>query len=113
MAVYCKNCGGVLADDARFCSVCGTVVTPAGAYPRAATRQLIRPRAGRMIAGVCQGIANQYSWDVAWVRVIAVIAAVFAGGLGAVAYVVLWVVTPEEPLTLPPPGPTTYTPSGS
>jgi phage shock protein C len=109
MAMYCKQCGNSIAENARFCSVCGTEVSPAAAYPRAATRQLIRPRAGRMIAGVCQGIANQYAWDVAWVRVIAVLAALFGGGLGAVAYVVLWVVTPEEPLSLPPGR--SYTPS--
>ena len=113
MAVYCKNCGSSMSDEARFCSACGTVssVAAPGAYARAAPRQLIRPRVGRMIGGVCQGIANQYAWDVAWVRVIAVIAAVFGGGLGAVAYIVLWVVTPEEPLPLPPAQP--YTPSGS
>ncbi|AXC14424.1 hypothetical protein ACPOL_5170 [Acidisarcina polymorpha] len=62
-----------------------------------------------MIAGVCQGLANQYGWDVTWVRVIAVISAIFAGGLGAIAYVVFWVVTPEEPLALPPGQ--SYTPS--
>lgn len=114
MALYCRNCGNSMADDARFCSVCGTAsgAVASTAYPRAAARQLTRPRAGRMIAGVCQGIANQYSWDVAWVRVITVIAAVFGGGLGVVAYIVLWVVTPEDPLPLPPPG-TTYTPTGS
>lgn len=111
MAVYCKNCGSSMADEARFCSSCGTVTSAPGAYGRVAPRQLIRPRAGRMIAGVCQGIANQYNWDVAWVRVIAVITALFGGGLGAVAYVVLWIVTPEEPLSLPPGQP--LTPSGS
>jgi phage shock protein PspC (stress-responsive transcriptional regulator) len=55
-----------------------------------------------MVAGVCQGLANQYGWDVSWVRVITVLAAVFGGGVGVVAYAVLWVVTPEEPLALPP-----------
>ena len=74
----------------------------AGAYAPPAARTLIRPRVGRMVAGVCQGLANQYGWDVAWVRVITVIAAVFGGGVGVVVYGVLWVVTPEEPLALPP-----------
>jgi phage shock protein C len=71
-------------------------------YAPAPVRTLIRPRAGRMIAGVCQGLANQYNWDVSWVRVIVVLTAVFGGGIGVVAYVVLWIVTPEEPLALPP-----------
>ncbi len=111
MALYCRSCGKAVADGARFCSVCGTEVAPTGAGfgPTPMGRQLIRPRIGRMIAGVCQGIANQYGWDVAWVRVVAVVAAVFGGGLGAVAYAVLWVATPEEPFSLPPGQP--YTPN--
>lgn len=55
-----------------------------------------------MLAGVCQGLANAYVWDVAWVRVITVLLTVFGGGLGLVAYVVFWIVMPEEPLALPP-----------
>ena len=111
MANYCKSCGNSIAEGARFCSVCGTetMASNPGPYPRATQRTLIRPRGGRMIAGVCQGLANQYGWDVAWIRVIAVLTAVFGGGVGAVAYVVLWLVTPEEPLALPPGQ--SYTPS--
>ena len=99
MAKFCKSCGNPIVDTARFCSACGAE-TALGAYPPAARRALVRPRLGRMIAGVCQGLANQYGWDVAWIRVIAVVAALFSG-VGAVAYVVFWVVTPEEPLALP------------
>ena len=104
MANYCKGCGTAVIEGSRFCSVCGTPVAPPApsGYTPGAQRTLVRPRFGRMIGGVCQGLANQYSWDVAWVRVLAVILAVFGGGLGAVAYVVLWIVTPEEPLILPP-----------
>ncbi len=104
MAMYCKGCGTAIVDGTRFCSVCGTAVpppTPAG-YAPSPQRTMVRPRLGRMIGGVCQGLANQYNWDVAWVRVLAVVLAVFGGGIGAVAYVVLWIVTPEEPLALPP-----------
>lgn len=108
--MYCKSCGNSIAEGARFCSVCGTETALPNQthYPRA-SRPLIRPRTGRMIAGVCQGLANQYDWDVAWIRVIAVLATIFVGGAGAVAYVVLWIVTPEEPLALPPGQ--SYTPS--
>lgn len=110
MAVYCKNCGNSMNDEARFCSACGT---PIHVQPNAQTysatpsystvTRLIRPRAGRMLAGVCQGLANNYAWDVVWVRVITVLLAIFGGGLGIVAYVVFWVVMPEEPLGLPAP----------
>jgi len=111
MAMYCKRCGNSIAEGARFCFFCGCETAPPnpGPYPRAASRPLIRPRSGRMIAGVCQGLANQYGWDVVWVRVIAVLSDIFGGGVGLVAYLVLWVVTPEEPLALPPGQ--SYTPS--
>lgn len=105
MAVYCRNCGKALADDARFCSACGAQLQPpVVSYPQSVTR-LVRPRAGRMIAGVCQGLANAYAWDVVWVRVITVLLTVFGGGAGLLAYIIFWIVMPEEPLMLPPSAP--------
>jgi len=91
-----------MVDAARFCSACGTEAPPpmAGAYAPPAQRTLVRPRLGRMIGGVCQGLANQYGWDVAWVRVLAVVTGFFGGGIGGLVYIVLWVVTPDEPLAL-------------
>lgn len=55
-----------------------------------------------MVAGVCQGLANAYLWDVTWVRVITALLTVFGGGVGLVAYIIFWIVMPEEPLALPP-----------
>ncbi len=104
MAIYCRNCGRPLADDARFCPGCGTPVYSPTPYPASVSR-LVRPRAGRMIAGVCQGLANAYAWDVVWVRVITVLLAVFGGGAGLLAYIIFWIVMPEEPLMVPPPAP--------
>lgn len=118
MAVSCKNCGNSMNDDARFCSACGTPINPPQAaqtyaqYPGAAytVSRLIRPRVGRMIAGVCRGLANSYAWDVTWVRVITVLLAIFGGGIGLVAYIIFWIVMPEEPLVLPQP--TAWPPQG-
>jgi phage shock protein C len=45
---------------------------------------------------------------VTWVRVITVLLSIFGGGAGIVAYVVFWIVMPEEPLALP--ANTTYVP---
>lgn len=119
MSISCKNCGNAMNDEARFCSVCGTPVSapqsqqysaqPGVAY--APPTRLIRPRMGRMIAGVCQGLANSYRWDVVWVRVVTVLLTIFGGGIGLVAYVVFWIVMPEEPLSLPQP--TAWPPQGS
>jgi phage shock protein C len=107
MAIYCRTCGRALADDARFCSVCGTQTVPPVPYPPSVTR-LVRPRAGRMLAGVCQGLANAYAWDVVWVRVITVLLAVFTGA-GLLAYIIFWIVMPEEAVVFPPP-PAPYQP---
>lgn len=105
MAVYCRACGRTVADDARFCPGCGATMqppVPPPYYPPASVTRLVRPRHGRMIAGVCQGLANAYAWDVVWVRVITVLLAVFGGGSGLLAYVIFWIVMPEEPVFLPP-----------
>ena len=119
MAISCKNCGNAMNEDARYCSVCGTpaAASQAQSYPPNAgagyvpPTRLIRPRVGRMIAGVCQGLANSYAWDVTWVRVITVLLSIFGGGLGLVAYVVFWIVMPEERLALPQP--TVWPPQGN
>lgn len=102
MAAFCRNCGTSLGSDVRFCSSCGTQVNPGNPPVYSVQTRLIRPRAGRMVAGVCQGLANNYAWDVTWVRVITVLLAVFGGGAGLIGYVVFWIVMPEEPLALPP-----------
>lgn len=109
MAVFCRNCGKSLAEDARFCPGCGAQMQPPVApppyypnYPTTSVTRLVRPRMGRMIAGVCQGLANAYAWDVVWVRVITVLLTVFGGGSGLLAYIIFWIVMPEEPILLPP-----------
>jgi phage shock protein C len=100
VAIYCSHCGKSLGEDARFCSGCGKPLY-APAAPFAQTR-LYRPRTGRMVAGVCAGLAVHYKWDVVWVRVITVLATIFSSGAGLIAYIVFWVVMPEEHLALPP-----------
>ena len=110
MAAFCRNCGNSVNDGARFCSACGAQMNVSAPPVYTAQTRLIRPRAGRMVAGVCQGLANNYMWDVTWVRVITVLLAIFGGGAGLVAYVVFWIVMPEEPLALPA---GTYVPPGT
>ena len=56
---------------------------------------LVRPRKGRFIAGVCAGLARRFGMPVALVRIIAIIAMVFAG-LPLWVYLVLWIIIPNE-----------------
>lgn len=62
---------------------------------------LMRSRVDRKIAGVCGGIARNQGWDSNVVRLIWVALVLFAG-TGVLAYIVLWIVLPEEPIALPP-----------
>ncbi|UWF77236.1 MULTISPECIES: PspC domain-containing protein [Microbacterium] len=58
--------------------------------------QLVRPRQGRMIAGVCRAVANRFGWSTTLVRILTVLAVVFAG-LSIWVYLVLWILIPNEP----------------
>lgn len=110
MTLYCAGCGAALAADARFCSACGKAVVEPGsvgsgfasgpAYPFRGP--LMRPLAGRKLAGVCQGLANHYGWDVTLTRIIALVLAVGIFPVGLIAYIVFWVMVPEEPRPVPP-----------
>jgi phage shock protein C len=98
MAVFCHRCGAGLPPSARFCSSCGGVIPVAQFVPG---RPLVRPHAGRQIAGVCLALAQTNGWDVAAVRIITVLGFFFSGGLVAVAYLAGWIGIPEEPLQMP------------
>lgn len=56
---------------------------------------LSRPRSGRMIAGVCAGLAHRFDISTTLVRVLFVISIVLPGPQ-VLAYLVLWVVMPSE-----------------
>jgi phage shock protein C len=103
MALHCSNCGKALGEDARFCSACGQqIANPSAGAPFAYRPGLMRARAGRKIAGICQGFANHMGWDVTLLRVIAVVLAIVTFPLGIVVYLIAWLIMPEEPLSLPP-----------
>jgi phage shock protein C len=94
--MYCNYCGKLIQDDANVCAYCGTRV---GAV--LARKRLIRPRQGRKIAGVCAGFAEYFDLDVTLVRVVWLISVFLGIGLTLIAYLVAWIVMPEEPLALP------------
>ncbi len=51
----------------------------------------------RVIAGVCAGLAEWLGWDIALVRLLYLLVSIFSAGFpGILAYVILWVVMPEE-----------------
>ncbi|MDR6866667.1 phage shock protein PspC (stress-responsive transcriptional regulator) [Microbacterium resistens] len=56
---------------------------------------LIRPRKGRVIAGVCAAVARRFGWSPTLLRILTVVAMVFAG-LPLWIYIVLWILIPVE-----------------
>ncbi len=59
-------------------------------------KRLYRSRRDKMIGGVAAGLANYFEIDPTLVRVLFIVT-LFLGGSGIIAYIVLWIVVPEEP----------------
>jgi phage shock protein C len=95
--MYCNYCGKVIQDDANVCAYCGTRV--GGVIAR---KRLVRPRAGRAIAGVCAGFAEYFDIDVTVVRLVWLLVGVMTV-IGLLSYPIAWIVMPEEPLLLSAP----------
>ena len=95
--MYCNACGKTIAEDGRFCSYCGNLV---GNPPT--PKKLMRVRSDRKIAGVCSGLAHYIELDVSLVRILWFFITLACGIFpGLVAYVLGWIIIPEEPLLLP------------
>jgi phage shock protein PspC (stress-responsive transcriptional regulator) len=57
--------------------------------------KLVRPKNGRLVAGVCTGLAAYFKVDVNLIRLLFGVCT-FLWGLGALLYVVAWAILPEE-----------------
>jgi phage shock protein PspC (stress-responsive transcriptional regulator) len=80
--------------------------------PRSGTR-LYRSRGDRMLGGVLGGLGAFLGVDPVWLRIAIVVLTLMGSGVLVVAYIVMWVVVPEEPVvpvatytvSSPPPAP--------
>lgn len=62
----------------------------------ATPKRLVRPKKGRVIAGVAMGIANYLNVDVVVVRLILVLLLLPGGLPGLLPYILAWIVIPSE-----------------
>ena len=86
---HCPYCAEEIRGEAVKCRYCGSLLEPGSAL----TRTWYRSRAGKMIAGVCAGLAEQFGVSVTALRLAAILFTVM-GGWGVIVYVALWVIMP-------------------
>jgi phage shock protein PspC (stress-responsive transcriptional regulator) len=88
----CPYCAEEIRAEAVKCRWCGSPLEPGSPL----TRTWFRSRGGKMIAGVCAGLAEQFGLSVTILRLAFVLGTVI-GGWGILVYIVLWVVMPYRP----------------
>jgi phage shock protein C len=60
------------------------------------TKRIVRPKKGKMIAGVCLAFANYFKVDVTIIRLFWLLLLIPGGLPGLIPYVICWVVIPQE-----------------
>ena len=70
--------------------------TTSGSFTTAGTRRkkLYRDKEKGMIGGVCTGLGHYFGVDSIWIKLLFILF-VWAGGSGILAYIILWIITPE------------------
>jgi phage shock protein PspC (stress-responsive transcriptional regulator) len=95
--MICPSCQKEIADNSRFCYLCGTrLIAPAPApVPGVGPHRLYRSVRDRKIGGVCGGLGEYFEIDPTIIRVLFALSIIT--GFGLVAYLVAWLVIPLAP----------------
>ncbi len=59
-------------------------------------KRLARSRSDRMVAGVCGGVAEYFGIDATLVRILVVVGTVLGFGSLILAYLIAWILIPEQ-----------------
>jgi phage shock protein C len=102
--MLCTSCQKEIAEGSKFCYNCGAQQAgvagasgPATPGPALSSKRLMRSSRDKKIAGVCGGLAEYFEIDPTIIRVVWLLA-IFLGGTGVLAYLILWIVLPVAPL---------------
>jgi phage shock protein C len=57
---------------------------------------LVRPRQGRVIAGVCAGLARRFGMSPTMMRILFVVTLIVIPGSQIIVYPLLWILMPSE-----------------
>jgi phage shock protein C len=93
---HCPYCAEAIRAEAVKCRWCGSMLGS-----NALTRTWYRSRHGKMIAGVCAGLAAEFGVSVTMVRLAFLLGTLIGGGMGIIIYLALWVVMPYAPEPAP------------
>ena len=105
--MVCATCQKQIADGSNFCYNCGakqpvtgTAAAPAYTADGGPKKRLVRSTTDKKIAGVCAGLADYFDLDPTIIRLVWLLAFLFAGA-GLLAYIILWIALPAGPTGLP------------
>jgi phage shock protein PspC (stress-responsive transcriptional regulator) len=59
-------------------------------------KKLLRSKNNKVIAGVCAGLGEYFGVDPTVIRLLWVIITLFSFGAGVLAYIIAWIIIPEE-----------------
>ncbi len=63
-------------------------------------KKVFRSRRDKVLGGVCGGLGIYFDIDPVLIRIIFVLSGLFHG-FGVIAYIILWIIIPDEPLVFP------------
>ncbi|HVM98181.1 MAG TPA: PspC domain-containing protein [Candidatus Acidoferrales bacterium] len=87
----CPYCAEEIRDEAVKCRYCGSMLEGS-----ALSTTWYRLRRGKMVAGVCAGLAERFGISVTALRLAIVVLTLLGFGWGVIIYVVLWVIMPYQ-----------------
>ncbi len=102
--ITCEQCGTQNSDTARFCGKCGRELDVQAQPAQPAQQQVyqeeprkfVRCADDKQLGGVCSGFAKYLNADVSLVRILTVISFLISGSFTFWAYIICWIVVPEE-----------------
>jgi phage shock protein C len=104
--MICPKCQKEIADGSKFCYNCGAKLiadasaAPSPTYTAPPAKRLMRSSRDKKLGGVCAGLADYFDLDPTIVRVVWLLAVLLAG-TGFLVYLILWIVLPLAPASVP------------